>query len=195
MRKRYLKVLTIVGTVLILASCANQSTRTPSPEISRPTSTNMSTDPGRDQAVWFSYTKSGGFAGDYATLRILYNGTVIVDNTNGAKNPSKIYKFTLTEEELNSLKEAIQTADLPDEDVTYVSNGADMFNYTLIMDGHSVEADDGSIPQSLAPLFGMLNSYFQKADQNVATPTPTTTISVPPPTIDPTPTKIITVEP
>ena len=112
---------------------------------------------GSDRRI--EYRRSGGFAGFDDRLVIAEDGKSTLTRR------SQRYEFTLDEDSLKSLQGLFETARFSQLSKEYLPSqpGADLFEYILTYQGHTVRTLDGAVPEALQPILEALNRIV--ADQ------------------------------
>ena len=105
------------------------------------------------------YARSGGFAGVMDSLVIESDGRA--ELTVRGSDP---VSFTLSDDELEAVTDALQDADFAEIDADSTSDQAiaDAFTYKISYGGKTVRTDDGSIPSELQGLLTELDRLVRE---------------------------------
>ncbi len=112
-------------------------------------------DPGRADAPFVTLLRSGGIDGTLDRVTVSGNGRVVVRH-----GDDEAEETVLTEAQLSAVREALDRADLGGLATGYPAQGADMFEYTVIADGHHVTATEVAVPDSLRGLVDLLSAHL-----------------------------------
>ena len=105
------------------------------------------------------YHRSGGIRGIDDRLMIRDDGTATLSR-NG--KPSEI---TVTSDVMDRLKRALGQSQFGSlrSDYEAPPGGADMYDYTITHQGHTVRAKDASLPEALHPVISILDRILSNA--------------------------------
>ncbi len=105
------------------------------------------------------YQRSGGIRGADDRLVIRDDGTAAL-NRNG--KPSTI---TVTSDVMDRLRRALRQSQFGNLRSEYEAprGGADMYEYTITHNGHTVRAKDASMPEALHPVISILDRILSNA--------------------------------
>ena len=111
----------------------------------------------QENTILVDYHRSGGIRGTDDHLVIKSDGTGSL-TTNGA-----VAAISIDAGELGRLQERLEAAGFGDLQSKYDSppGGADMYQYTITYQGHTVRAKDASLPQALYPVIELLDRILQ----------------------------------
>lgn len=134
----------VVALVSLLVACGQA---TPQPDSSP-------TGPDPSDPVSLTFTRSGGFIGVEDKVVVQTDGVMVVQQRAGEPSTR-----TLTDAEFAELQRQIREADIPSLTGEYKVAGADMFQYSITVDGRTFTADEPAVPASVQPLVTTLSGY------------------------------------
>ncbi len=114
-------------------------------------------------APLIEYHRSGGIRGTDDRLVIKNDGTATLNRNGRASNT------TVASDVMDRLRRALRQSQFGSLRSEYDAppggggSGADMYNYTITHDGHTVRARDASLPEALHPVISILDRILSNA--------------------------------
>ena len=113
----------------------------------------------QESTVLIQYQRSGGIRGIDQRLAIDGDGraTLTIDGDTST--------ITIDANVMSRLRRSIQDAEFAKLEGEYLPErpGADMYEYTITYQGHTVRAKETALPQSLRPIVGLLDAVLGRA--------------------------------
>ncbi len=105
------------------------------------------------------YHRSGGIRGTDDRLVIRDDGTATLNRNGSASN------ITVTSDVMDRLRRALGQSQFGSLRSEYDAprGGADMYEYTITHNGHTVRAKDASLPEALHPIISILDRILSNA--------------------------------
>ncbi len=105
------------------------------------------------------YHRSGGIRGTDDRLVIKDDGTAILNRNGTASNT------TVASDVMARLRRAVRRSQFASLRSEYQAppGGADMYEYTITHNGHTVRAKDASLPEALHPVISILDRILSNA--------------------------------
>ncbi len=105
------------------------------------------------------YHRSGGIRGTDDRLVIRDDGTATLNRNGRASNT------TVASDVMDRLRRALRQSQFASLRSEYEApqSGADMYDYAITHDGHTVRAKDASLPEALHPVISILDRILSKA--------------------------------
>jgi hypothetical protein len=141
----------LIGCLLLGAGLCSACAPT-----SPPTSAgaSVSSDPGRGDAVWLSFSRTDGRAATLDRVVVTHDGLVVVTPDGGTA-----VRHQLDTDQLEALRRQVDEADIPSRTGTYLGSGATGYEYLISADGSFVDADEAHTPEQLRGLVDTLNAF------------------------------------
>ena len=113
----------------------------------------------QESTVLIQYQRSGGISGVEQRLAIDSDGraTLTVDGDTST--------ITIDADGMKRLLQSIQDAEFGNLESEYLPQrpGADMYEYTITYDGHTVRAKETALPKALRPIVELLDAVLGRA--------------------------------
>lgn len=113
------------------------------------------TGPVTGDPVGLTFTRTGGFIGVDDKVVVQPDGVIVVQQR-GSEPSSR----ALGDDEFAELQNQIHDADISSVAGDYQAAGADMFEYSIMVDGNTLTADEPEVPASAQPLITTLSGYL-----------------------------------
>lgn len=106
---------------------------------------------------FLEYNRSGGFSG--------FDDQLVIDSSGKATLTRKDnkFEFVVSSDELSTIKSDLETIKFTQLDKEYLpkNQGADLFDYRLTFEGHSIHTMDTAVPEDLWLILEKLNQLIE----------------------------------